>query len=217
MWCTRWYLPLLFLPFPHSSPFFLIVFLFSLTLHARPCLYCILLLVALFTSSCYWEPIPTSTLSVTPSLNLTSPELSGVNYSSSTLIRLVDRCWCDFALTPFFDPFNNTRWEVVSLERDKRRRAVLGQSETEITTTGPPVDTAEGRDSRSGYSWLSRLRPPNWPFTVPKSSHPTPARQELESETLVPSSPSRFLRRKYDLRRIGFGVTIDFGWGRSEE
>ncbi|KDQ17457.1 hypothetical protein BOTBODRAFT_574757 [Botryobasidium botryosum FD-172 SS1] len=138
MWCTRWYLPLLFLPFPHASPFFLIVFLFSLTLHARPCLYCILLLVALFTSSCYWEPIPTSTLSIPPSaLNLTYPELPSVGYSSSTLIRLVDRCWCDFGLTPFFDPFNNTRWEEVSLERDSKRRLRLSDGAFLALSTSP--------------------------------------------------------------------------------
>jgi len=220
MWCTRWYLPLLFLPFPHASPFFLIVFLFSLTLHARPCLYCILLLVALFTSSCYWEPIPMSTLSIPPSaLNLTYPEPPSVDYSSSTLIRLVDRCWCDFGLTPFFDPFNNTRWEEVSLERDSKRRSAISlQNDAQAAVASDQVNATESEDSDSqtGHFWHSLLRRPRWPFAAPKPSYATGASmgRGLESQS---RSPLRFLRRKYDLRHIGIGVTVDFGWGRSQE
>jgi len=34
--CTRWFLPLLLLPLPTASPFFLVLFLISLTMHAKP-------------------------------------------------------------------------------------------------------------------------------------------------------------------------------------
>ncbi|EJD04575.1 uncharacterized protein FOMMEDRAFT_36571, partial [Fomitiporia mediterranea MF3/22] len=56
--CTRWFLPLVILPLPTAPPYFLAVFLVSLFLHARPCFYCMMLLTALFTSSCYWQAVP---------------------------------------------------------------------------------------------------------------------------------------------------------------
>ncbi|KAJ1310675.1 hypothetical protein OPQ81_009202 [Rhizoctonia solani] len=133
MWCTRWYLPLLLLPFPSAPPFFLLVLIFSLTLHARPCLYCIVLLVALFTSSCHWAPTPLDipshvleniypsiansrpTIDLQSLLNATemapSPTAAAptprVTYSAR--LERPKRCWC----TPYniFEPFNTTKWD----------------------------------------------------------------------------------------------------------
>lgn len=34
--CTRWFIPLLILPLPSSPPYFLIIFLISMIIHARP-------------------------------------------------------------------------------------------------------------------------------------------------------------------------------------
>jgi hypothetical protein len=34
--CTRWFIPLLILPLPSSPPYFLILFLISMIIHARP-------------------------------------------------------------------------------------------------------------------------------------------------------------------------------------
>ncbi|KAH0838667.1 hypothetical protein J3R83DRAFT_6994 [Lanmaoa asiatica] len=34
--CTRWFLPLLLLPLPTAPPYFLVLFLLTLALHARP-------------------------------------------------------------------------------------------------------------------------------------------------------------------------------------
>ncbi|KAH7330577.1 hypothetical protein B0J17DRAFT_678687 [Rhizoctonia solani] len=133
MWCTRWYLPLLLLPFPSAPPFFLLVLIFSLTLHARPCLYCIVLLVALFTSSCYWAPTPLDIPShaletIYPTLATSRPTIdlqSLLNASEpaptptdatptprvtySARLERPKRCWC----TPYniFEPFNATRWD----------------------------------------------------------------------------------------------------------
>ncbi|KAG9083708.1 hypothetical protein FS749_005820 [Ceratobasidium sp. UAMH 11750] len=130
MWCTRWYLPLLLLPFPTAPPFFLLVLLFSLTLHARPCLYCIVLLVALFTSSCYWAPTPLDIPShvlenalprllygpATPLQALLNSNATITNSSShvtySARLERPKRCWC--APHNLFEPFNITRWEARS-------------------------------------------------------------------------------------------------------
>ncbi|KAG8933010.1 hypothetical protein FRC02_000197 [Tulasnella sp. 418] len=87
-----------------------------MTLHARPCLYCVVLLSALFTSSCIWEPVQTSYLlekydavlpsilqSITISTNSGSEKVTldasalkaEVATGKTRLTRMVDRCWCN--------------------------------------------------------------------------------------------------------------------------
>lgn len=54
MYCLRWWIPLFLLPFPKTSPFFLVLFLFSFALHSQPCMYCALIITGLFTTSSSW-------------------------------------------------------------------------------------------------------------------------------------------------------------------
>ncbi|KAF8242260.1 hypothetical protein K440DRAFT_565747 [Wilcoxina mikolae CBS 423.85] len=51
--CISW-LPLLFIP-TSASPAFIILFLISTYLFHRPCVYCSLIMLTLFSSSCYWS------------------------------------------------------------------------------------------------------------------------------------------------------------------
>ncbi|KAG8773564.1 hypothetical protein FRC12_002457 [Ceratobasidium sp. 428] len=162
MWCTRWYLPLLLLPFPTAPPFFLLVLLFSLTLHARPCLYCIVLLVALFTSSCYWAPtpldIPSHVLETalprllygppTPLQSLlnpnttTTPTNSTTHITYSARLERPKRCWC--APHNMFEPFNITRWEARSSMSVIARRDFWGwlvDEPVEFPPRPPPQPT----------------------------------------------------------------------------
>ncbi|KAN0064560.1 hypothetical protein ACQY0O_002188 [Thecaphora frezii] len=60
MYCLRWWLPLFLLPFPKTTPFFLVLFLFSFALHPKPCVYCALILLGLFTTSSSWYSLPAS-------------------------------------------------------------------------------------------------------------------------------------------------------------
>lgn len=60
MYCMRWWIPLFLLPFPKTSPLFLVLFLFSFTLHSQPCMYCALILLGLFTTSPNWYSPVTS-------------------------------------------------------------------------------------------------------------------------------------------------------------
>ncbi|KZV88030.1 hypothetical protein EXIGLDRAFT_751913 [Exidia glandulosa HHB12029] len=113
MWCTRWFLPLLLLPAPTAPAYFLLLFIISLTIHARPCVYCIMLLSALFGSSCYWQPLATDyllarhpSLAPPPEANITLPAYT----------PMPDRCWCDL-YDSVFQPFNTTRWEQRALVR----------------------------------------------------------------------------------------------------
>ncbi|PCH33263.1 hypothetical protein WOLCODRAFT_135021 [Wolfiporia cocos MD-104 SS10] len=127
MWCTRWYLPLVLLPYPIAPPYFLWLWLFSTTLHAKPCFYCIILLSALFVSSCYWPPVPLDS-------PLAAPWAENVTTFADALATLVpglpadmlpasvpmgDRCWCDLAGRGFFEPFNVTQWELDAVLRLK--------------------------------------------------------------------------------------------------
>ncbi|SPO26238.1 uncharacterized protein UTRI_02514 [Ustilago trichophora] len=61
MYCLRWWIPLFLLPFPKTSPLFLVLFLFSFALHSQPCMYCALILTGLFTTSSNWYG-PSSTI-----------------------------------------------------------------------------------------------------------------------------------------------------------
>ncbi|RPB26307.1 hypothetical protein L211DRAFT_835666 [Terfezia boudieri ATCC MYA-4762] len=54
MFCLRSWLPLLFIP-TSASPAFIVMFLISTYFFHRPCVYCSLLMLTLFTSSCYWS------------------------------------------------------------------------------------------------------------------------------------------------------------------
>ncbi|KAI9279769.1 hypothetical protein BY458DRAFT_501635 [Sporodiniella umbellata] len=54
MYCMRYFAPLFLLPFPDAPPFFVVLSLISFFLHQKPCIYCVFLLLALFSSTCYW-------------------------------------------------------------------------------------------------------------------------------------------------------------------
>ena len=86
--------------------------------------YCIILLSAMFMSSCYWPPVPIDTPLNTPwSDNITTfgdalfsriPDLPVDLVPAS--IPIVDRCWCELSMG-FFEPFNSTRWEWNTVEK----------------------------------------------------------------------------------------------------
>jgi len=109
-------LPFLLLPVPTTAPFFLLHFLISLVLHARPCVYCVAFLISLFLSSYYWAPVPASELS------LAVATLEGYEYNGKPvlsylppMIQLLDRSWVDYSYGGFFQPFNVTQWEIDSV------------------------------------------------------------------------------------------------------
>ncbi|TFK57515.1 hypothetical protein OE88DRAFT_1804047 [Heliocybe sulcata] len=167
MLCTRWFLPLLILPVPTAQPYFLILFLLSLILHARPCFYCISLLTALFMSSCYWQPISIdSPLSVPWSENVTTfsdawdVTLTNITIPKPAAMRLTDRCWVDWSFGGIFNPFNVTEWERVSIAKlkfdmlqEKRRRDVESDSESPSTSdpSSQPGDSLAGAPAAVRY------------------------------------------------------------------
>ncbi|PPQ78193.1 hypothetical protein CVT26_007570 [Gymnopilus dilepis] len=230
MWCTRWFLPLLLLPLPTAPPYFLVLFLFSLTMHAKPCFYCIVLLTTLFVSSCYWQPFPVdSSLSSPWSENVTTfaQALKATlksNYSGPipTVIHAVDRCWCDFSSGAFFEPFNVSHWEYLSVRRlsnelerqhdNATMEAVDGGRDTLAGVDGMIDSQPPSRPARSKFWWLRR------PFSSSASLAPAVDSREQNEQEGTPSKPGPstpaqpLLRKEYDLRPYGVGISIDFSW-----
>ncbi|EKM48970.1 uncharacterized protein PHACADRAFT_214562 [Phanerochaete carnosa HHB-10118-sp] len=168
MWCTRWYLPLVLLPLPIAPPYFLVLFLLSTTLHARPCFYCIMLLSAMFMASCYWPPISLDTpLSKPWSDSITTfgeALLSRVPDLPADLIPaampIADRCWCELSMG-FFEPFNSTRWEWSSVEKLKTELEQrwtdrgMNNSQSATETLDLEDNSAVKSNATSGFSVLS--------------------------------------------------------------
>ncbi|KAG4106378.1 hypothetical protein H8356DRAFT_1628787 [Neocallimastix lanati (nom. inval.)] len=50
-YCMQWFAVLLLLPFPNSPSLFLMLYILALMLRHKPCLYCTLVIIALFYSS----------------------------------------------------------------------------------------------------------------------------------------------------------------------
>ncbi|KAF8746226.1 hypothetical protein AX14_000025 [Amanita brunnescens Koide BX004] len=214
MWCTRWFLPLLLLPLPTAPPLFLLLFLFSLTLHAKPCFYCIVLLSTLFVTSCYWQPFPLDTPLAVPwsadistfSHALNASLSSNISRPVPTVIRAVDRCWCDFS-NGFFEPFNVSHWEFVSVYRLKseleRPPQDINATFTHNATASAHAGTARGVPARLQLKWTLLKE---W---IHRSRRAEQKRED--EEALVVGAPPG-IRKEYDLRSYGFDVILDFSW-----
>ena len=231
MWCTRWFLPLLLLPFPTAPPYFLLLFLFSLILHAKPCFYCVILLAALFLSSCYWQAFPADAPLTVPwsdnittfgeALNATLPP----KYATpSPLVRVIDRCWCDLA-PGLFEPFDVKRWEMASVERAKneiiKRADDQGDSDEASTTTEAPSPVEAGApvapSSASKRSLLSQFF--WWDSSKKAGSESASGSAEPSAKKDAASGKDATVARElqpgeYDLGRFGFDLIIDTRWSR---
>ncbi|KAH9923002.1 hypothetical protein B0H21DRAFT_765707 [Amylocystis lapponica] len=162
MWCTRWYLPLVLLPWPVAPPYFVLLFIFSTTLHAKPCFYCIVLLSALFMSSCYWPPVPLDSALTSPwSANITTfsdalqslmPDLAMEDRPE--MVPMADRCWCDISGSGgIFKPYNVTQWELNSVLRLKedleKKRETRVQKEKSADAVGSENATDADEDNHT--------------------------------------------------------------------
>ncbi|GAC71292.1 hypothetical protein PANT_2d00040 [Moesziomyces antarcticus T-34] len=99
MYCLRWWIPLFLLPFPHTSPLFLVLFLVSFALHSQPCIYCALILTGLFTTSSNWYG-PASTI------------VPAIDAANDTAQPRASYGWIDLGLSGgngFFNPMARPR------------------------------------------------------------------------------------------------------------
>jgi hypothetical protein len=227
---------LILLPLPTAPPYLLLLFLCSLAMHARPCFYCIVLLTALFVSSCYWQPLPIHSPLSTPlsdtiktfadALNASAPSVFQ-SWQKPVIIKLTDRCWCDFSAGSLFEPFNLTRWELLSVERlrdhlvRKAARNSVGKEGQPGTTTSknntteelaaptpaPPVSKGAISTLRSTFWRAQSDEPPNASevqhTSLPPSPPPSPA-----------SEGRPIAYGEFDLEPYGFDLILDFRWTR---
>ena len=156
------------------------------------------------------------------------------SYTLPTVIRAVDRCWCDFSMGSLWEPFNVSQWEYLTVQRVRRdlerqqkdADAVLAANITQIpmstkdnmsvpnqTLLSPSNSTVS---TSTFWSWLM-----NFPRGSPHAStaETDPALLvEAQNTTSAPQTmrPSNlpFIRQEYDLRPYGIGLIFDLGWSR---
>lgn len=123
--------------------------------------YCIIMLSALFMSSCYWPPVPLES-------NLSTPWTDNITTYADALasmlpnlpedmkpkdVPMLDRCWCDLSDTGFFEQFNVTDWErrsILSLKERLEVRLKEREGETPVESEPEPQPEAglKGTSSR---------------------------------------------------------------------
>ena len=174
---------------------------------------CIVVLTALFLSSCYWQPVTLDTPLYRPwNENITTfgHALKAMLPQNSTLdvpvVQFADRCWCDVTNKVFFQPFNVTQWEVDSLkfyvedavqqqkkEIEKKTKLITGPtvSQPTNTTQEPPEPVLLMSDVASLYNivlsrWKLVFTPPNEPHasaTPPATIMPSQATPSVSGPT----------------------------------
>ncbi|KAF4623290.1 hypothetical protein D9613_002029 [Agrocybe pediades] len=243
MWCTRWFLPLLLLPLPTAPPFFLVLFLISLVVHAKPCFYCIILLTTLYFSSCYWQPFPIdSQLAVPWSENITTfadalNATLGQNYSQPlpSVMRAVDRCWCDFSSGSLFEPFNVSRWEYLSVQqvvadllgKEEQKNSAVNETESPSlqanVTDEAELPSAQATTTKRSWWWIgsassespTETQLPEFQVALNIPQNDTSVGVPLNTTHIVATgetSAQPLLRKEYDLRQHDLGMIVDFRW-----
>lgn len=100
MFCLRSWLPLLFIP-TNASPAFIFLFFVCTYFLNRPCVYCSVLLLILFVTSCYWSDQCFFDLSS----NWFAPRPSSSYYPSNSSSSITE---------PVFDSFDATAVEMLN-------------------------------------------------------------------------------------------------------
>ncbi|KAF4618032.1 hypothetical protein D9613_012851 [Agrocybe pediades] len=243
MWCTRWFLPLLLLPLPTAPPFFLVLFLVSLVVHAKPCFYCIILLTTLYFSSCHWQPFPIgsqlavpwseSITTFTDALNATL----GQNYSQPlpSVMRAVDRCWCDFSSGSLFEPFNVSRWEYLSVQqvvadilgKAEQKNSAVNETESPSlqanVTEEAELPSAQATTTKRSWWWMGstssespkETQHPEFEVALNIPQNDMSVGVPLNTTHIVSTeetSAQPLLWKEYDLRQHDLGMIIDFRW-----
>ena len=160
------------------------------------------------------------------------------SYALPTVMRAVDRCWCDFSMGSLWEPFNVSQWEYLTIQRVRRdlerqqkdADAILAANITQIPMStndsmSVPNQTllSPSNSTVSASTFWSRLM--NFPRRSQDAS--TAETRETDPSLLVESQnttsapqttmkPSNlpFIRQEYDLRPYGIGLIVDLGWSR---
>ncbi|EAU92962.2 hypothetical protein CC1G_03749 [Coprinopsis cinerea okayama7 len=153
-----------------------------------------------------------------------------------TMIRPVDRCWCDLTSGGFFQPFNVSNWEHQSVTRlknelERAQAEVLASTNTSDASTPMFMPAQNDRQccvqgSSPLAQWIRRLKMPSfkeiWSRHQAKGDANSDPQPEPEppapqpQHKLIGSSLS-FLQRDFDLRPYGLDLIIDFSWSSERQ
>ncbi|KAH0838668.1 hypothetical protein J3R83DRAFT_6995 [Lanmaoa asiatica] len=164
------------------------------------------------------------------------PHLSILD-STPPVVRVADRCWCDFG-SGLFEPYDVQKWERDSIQRavaqiEKRwKQSLESDSDTianatataepshfelQQTSTAPTTSSIRNETLSTIFRSLFSRRS-NKPEPSPTST-PTDAttpETHTKPSTVEPSIPSFPLLApgQLDMRRFGFDLIFDFRWSR---
>ncbi|KAI0358972.1 hypothetical protein OH77DRAFT_1518240 [Trametes cingulata] len=175
------------------------LWIFSISMHARPCFYCMALLSTMYISLCYWPPVPIDTPLVRPwSENITTfadalrykmPDLPQEKVPD--MIPIEEHCWCDVS-SGAFAPVNLTKWEEASVNRlvDNLEKDIAAERAAERRRQ---CEAEEAENKTNGTSCADQL-----PSTPPRRRRRRtfPILNLLEVFGLGPASPRRALRKR---------------------
>lgn len=221
----------------------LFLHIYRLLISPRTSFYCIVLLTALFVSSCYWQPLPIDSPLSTPfsdtiktfadALNASAPNVFQ-SLQTPGIIKLMDRCWCDFSSGNLFEPFNLSKWELLSVERLKvdlagkittvgngeeleEQSGTTMEEETSVGFAAPAPAPSPFTDSNEKKSAISTLRSTFW--RARSEATPDASEQQPQNASSPFPSPSGDRDRpiaygEFDLEPYGFDLILDFRWTR---
>ncbi|KZV77466.1 hypothetical protein PENSPDRAFT_1921 [Peniophora sp. CONT] len=201
--------------------------------------YCILLLSALFVSSCHWSPVTfdeplsrpligkhhnATTFGDALALSLDTIHLSVPEENLPSIIRLQDRCWCDPGVSTLFEPFDILRWELSSVVRtalDIQKQSDLPENTTSSTSASMEAPARETEVTRK-HGFLSLFAS----FTHRRRR--TAAAKEAEQSDVeqaeavdAEEEPRRLVIEPHpwelDMRSYGFPLILDFTWWRRQQ
>ena len=160
--------------------------------------YCIILLTALFLSSCYWQPVPLdSSLSSSWATNatfatvLTAALSSSVTVPLPAVIRLADRCWCDVSSSRLFEPFDIARWERASIEQLKEELERDAASAEKLSSGAGKLDLSnEGDRNPSATNVTGPIVESQLSISEPSSHPPVSSTSPQPSSVNTPAEKS---------------------------
>ncbi|KAH8920842.1 hypothetical protein BT69DRAFT_375451 [Atractiella rhizophila] len=220
MYCLRYFLLLLLLPFPQYPHYFVLLFLISLCLQHKPCIYCSFLLIGIFSSTC-WLDIGSSS----PCSSLSSAvSNSSTNISSSPSQERIQRCWfgSSSSLQEFFEfppSANNASFSFNPSSSLSRNATYTSSSEH------PPADDPVAQEQSSSiisqiplvrlFKSTTRALMPSPPSESSQRPH---SHSDAEDGRGMRGLRSRSWKERIpeeievSLRGVGFKVYLGLGW-----
>jgi len=161
---------------------------------------------------------------------------NGSTTKRPTVIRLMDRCWCDFSTGSLFEPFNVSTWEYASVqrlkkdlvlgkqraaERERQRAAKEGEAESETNDTGfaeptppPSPRTIIVTSKKEKGNTFETLRSVFWRAPSTAQKQPNTPSSLIPTETPLDEERRPITSWEFDLEPYGFDLVLDFRWTR---